>query len=253
MTAPPPPLPPLPPPNARLPVRPGRGSGGWISFVLHLILLLALVELTRGGLWWEPAATEGPPLDRLGGGGGGRQVAMIALPQAAVARPAVVPPQTPLPVPTPVVTPTVIPPPAPELPLDTVPKIPAGTTTTGTGGGTGGTSGTGAGPGSGPGTGPGSGGSGAPDSIRTAARDPEPRQLILIPFEYPPSMRGHTIAVTFFVLASGRVDRVLFSEDIPDQGYAKKLKAAMLAYLFRPARSAAGVPVSGHTTVSITF
>ena len=99
----------------------------------------------------------------------------------------------------------------------------------------------------------GKGGSGTPDSARAAGRDPEPRQLILIPFDYPPSMRGLTIQVTFFVLADGQVDRVLFSEDIPDRGYAKRLETVMRAYRFRPARSAAGQPVPGHTTVSVTF
>jgi hypothetical protein len=66
-------------------------------------------------------------------------------------------------------------------------------------------------------------------------------------------MRGLTVQVTFSVLADGRVDRVLFSEEIPDRGYAKKLEAALCAYHFRPARSPAGLPVNGHTTISITF
>ena len=66
-------------------------------------------------------------------------------------------------------------------------------------------------------------------------------------------MRGLTIQVTFFVLADGRVDRVLFSEDLPDRGYAKKLEATLCAYFFRPARSPAGLSVPGHTTINITF
>jgi len=213
------------------------------------------VEATRDNVWWNPPESEGNPLEHVGGGGGGRQVDMVMLPKAAPAPvpvPKVVPPPPP-PVPVPIVTPTEIPPPLPAPPADTVPKTVGSATTTGSGGGSGGTSGTGNGPGSGPGTGPGTGGSGSADSVRTAARDPEPRQLILIPFDFPPSMRGHTIQVTFFVLADGQVDHVLFSEDIPDRGYAKRLDVVMRAYRFRPARSAAGQPVPGHTTVSITF
>jgi hypothetical protein len=91
------------------------------------------------------------------------------------------------------------------------------------------------------------------DSARNAGRPPEPRQLILPPFDYPPVMRGRTIAVTFFVLVDGRVDRVVFSEEIPDRGYAKKLETVLRAYRFRPARSPEGAPVSGVTTVSISF
>lgn len=255
MSQPLPPLPPLPPPTARLPLQSRRRGGGWFSLVIHLVLLLVLVEVTRDNVWWDPPESRGAPFERAGGGGGGRQVNMIALPQATQRpEPVVKVPPPPPPVPVPVVTPAQITPPVPAPPVDTLPKTTGGAVTTGTGGGTGGNSGTGSGPGSGPGTGPGSGGGTAPpDSARTAARDPEPRQLILIPFDYPPSMRGLTIQVTFFVSADGRVDRVLFSEDIPDRGYAKRLEVVMRAYRFRPARSAEGQAVPGHTTVSVTF
>lgn len=246
------PLPPLPPPRATLPATTSRRSGGWVSLVIHLVLVLLLVEATRGGLWWDPAPVDGLTGEQIGGGGGGRQVTMIALPEAARAP---VTPVAPPPVRAPVVVPQEIPPPVPSLPVDTVPTQPASASTTGTTGGTGGGTGGRSGTGSGPGSGPGSGGSGntPKDSTRTAARDPEPRQLILIPFDYPKSMRGRTIQVIFFVLTNGRVDRVLFSEEIPDRGYARKLEDAMRGYLFRPARSASGVPVPGATTVSITF
>jgi hypothetical protein len=250
-----PPLPPLPPPGARLPLRASRKSGGWASLVLHLVLILLVVELTRGGDWWDLPEVDGSAGDQSSGGGGGRQVTMIALPEAkrAVAPPPVIPP--PPPVPAPVIVPQEIPPPVPAPPVDTVQAPPASGSTTGSATGSGGGSGGGAGPGTGPGAGPGSGGGGGTpkDSTRIAARDPEPRRLILIPFEYPKTMRGLTIQVTFFVLADGRVDRVLFSEDIPDRGYAKKLEATLCGYLFRPARSPAGLSVPGHTTISITF
>ncbi len=227
-----------------------------MALIIHLILALIVVESTRNDSWWEPPMSEGGgPLDRVAGGGGGREVTMVALPEARRTPDPVPKVPPPPPVPVPVVTPTEVPPPVPAPPVDTLPRTPGGAVTTGDAGRGGGGSGTGTGPGSGPGSGPGTGGPGTvpADSSRTAARDPEPRQLILIPFDYPPSMRGHTIQVTFFVLADGRVDRVLFSEDIPDRGYAKRLETVMRAYRFRPARSAAGQPVPGHTTVSVTF
>jgi len=235
--------------------------GVWVSFLVHVVLVLLLVEVTRGGLWWEPEPLEGSGLDQGGGGGGpGREVTMIPLspaPAAAVVvRPAPLVVPQPIP-PAPVVTPDVIPPPTVvPPPADTVPPAAtSGAVPTGAGGGTGGGSGGGAGPGTGPGTGPGSGGTGTGggDTARVSGRPPEPRQLILPPFDYPKTMRGQTIQVTFFVLADGRVDHVVFGEDIPDRGYAKKLEDRMLAYRFRPARSPQGLPIPGHTTLSISF
>lgn len=234
--------------------------GVWASFVVHLMLILLLVEITRDGLWWEPLPLDGSGLDQAGGGGGaGRQITMIPLAPAPAAAPvvrptpAVVTPPVP---PPPVVVPDEIPPPVTTPPpADTIAKPAAGGPTTGSGGGTGGGIGTGAGPGTGPGAGSGSGGTGtgSGDTVRTAGRPPEPRQVILPPFDYPRTMRGRTIQVTFFVLANGRVDHVVFGEDIPDRGYAKKLEDVMRAYRFRPARSPQGLPIPGHTTVSISF
>lgn len=255
----PPQLPPLAPPSLRMPRGRRNRLGVWLSFIVHLVVILLLVQITRGGLWWEPPSLRGDGLDQGGGGGGaGREVTMIPLAPAPAAAPVVTPTPVvvppPLP-PAPVEVPTEIPPPvAPPQPADTMPKSGGGAATTGTGGGTGGGSGTGAGPGTGGGTGPGSGtGTGSGDSAGVAGRPPEPRRLILPPFDYPKSMRGTTIQVTFFVLADGRVDHVVFGEGIPDRGYAKKLEAVLLGYLFRPARSPQGLPIPGHTTVSISF
>jgi outer membrane biosynthesis protein TonB len=212
-----------------------------------------LVEATRDGLWWEPPSLFGDGSTAVGGGGA-RQVTMIALPDAAKAvRPEV---KVSPPAPVPVIAPERIVPPVPSPVIDTVVKPIDGATTPGSGGGTGGGRGPGAGPGTGPGSGAGTGGSGAPapiDSTRIVGRPPEPRQLVLPPFDYPRAMRGRTIAVTFFVLVDGRVDRVVFSEEIPDRGYARKLEDTMRSYRFRPARSPAGDPVAGVTTVSISF
>src|SRR6185503_17192022 len=48
---PPPQLPPLPPPQLAMPSRRRNRMGPWASFVLHLVLILLLVDFTRGGLW----------------------------------------------------------------------------------------------------------------------------------------------------------------------------------------------------------
>jgi hypothetical protein len=82
---------------------------------------------------------------------------------------------------------------------------------------------------------------------------PEPRQLIVPPFDYPRSMRGLSVDVNFFVRADGRVERVVFIPEIPDRAYAKKLEDVMRAYRFRPARSAEGLPVAGNTVVRVSF
>ena len=82
---------------------------------------------------------------------------------------------------------------------------------------------------------------------------PQPRQQILPPFDYPRSMRGLTVLVTFLVTQDGRVDRVVFAPEIADRGYARKLEDVMRAYRFHPARSPAGLPVPGKTTAVITF
>lgn len=82
---------------------------------------------------------------------------------------------------------------------------------------------------------------------------PEPRQVILPPLDYPRSMRGRTVAVTFWVRVDGRVERVELAPEIDDRGFAKKFVEVMRNYRFRPARSADGVAVAGTTTVSVTF
>ena len=239
-----------------MPLRPRSKVGAWLSLLAHLLVILLIAVVTRDRLLWRA-----PPLDQYGneaggGGGGSRQVTMIPLGP-------VPPPATVVPPPPPVVVPPVNPPvtvPRDIPPVDTTPPAPRDTApapaaggTPGSGGGTGGGSGTGTGPGSGPGTGPGSGGTGTGTDSVKSGRPPEPRQLILPPFDYPRSMKGRTIQVTFFVLADGRVDNVVFAEELPDRGYAKKLEQVLRAYRFRPARSAEGLPVPGHTTVSISF
>ncbi len=231
---------------------------GWLALVLHLVVILLAVELTRNSSFWNSVALRESSSTNTGGGGGGRAVTMIPLaapspPPPVHAPPPVVRP----PVPPPTVAPEkLVPPEKAPPPSDTLPQPPAAGATTGTGGGTGGVSGSGAGPGSGAGTGPGSGGSAgppAPDSTRLLGRPPEPIQLIIPPFDYPRIMHGRTVTVTFFVLENGRVDHVALAPEIPDRGYARKFEEAMLKYRFRPARSPAGLPVPGTINVTISL
>ena len=245
------PLPPVPPPRAELPTSSSSRWGSWLSLVVHLVLVLLIVEITRGDNPWSEAT---PATGLARGGGGGNQVTSVTLPAYSPPRAAVVR--------TPVVVPKVIPPvritrpeplarPTPVLDSAPRPKDPGAEA--GSGGGTGGGTGTGTGPGSGSGTGPGTGTVAGEDSTRGRARPPESTRLILPPFDYPASMRGQTIDVNFFVLADGRVERVVFIPDVSDRGYARKLEDAMKAYRFRPARDASGQAIPGIAIVRLSF
>ena len=66
-------------------------------------------------------------------------------------------------------------------------------------------------------------------------------------------MRGLSVDVNFFVLADGRVDRVVFIPEITDRAYARKLEEAMKSYRFRPARDASGQAIAGIAIVRLTF
>jgi TonB family protein len=76
---------------------------------------------------------------------------------------------------------------------------------------------------------------------------------MIIPPEFPPSMRGLRIAVTFDVSADGRVRQVEFDPSVPDRGYARRLEAVMRDYRFRPARNAEGREVAGVARVVLSF
>jgi len=76
---------------------------------------------------------------------------------------------------------------------------------------------------------------------------------VLPPADYPKDMRGRQVEVTFYVTADGRVDRIDVAPEIRDGGFARKFAEAMRNYRFRPARSPAGAPVPGTTTVTVFF
>ncbi|MGQ0702146.1 MAG: hypothetical protein ACT4PM_03315 [Gemmatimonadales bacterium] len=238
-----------------------RRDGAWLSLVMHLALLLSIVELTQNSNPWSSLTD--PPGARIGGGGGRggivREITMINLaPLAAPETPRqerarvapVVPPRRIVP-PQPIAERAVLPPANP--PADSSATA-AANASAGSGTGTGGGSGSGTGPGTGSGAGPGTGTAGTPaDSARGRARPPEPTRLILPPFDYPRTLRGQSIDVNFFVLADGRVERVVFIPDIPDRAYARKLEDAMRAYRFRPARNAEGQVIPGVAVVRVSF
>jgi len=244
------------PPRLELELPPRRAGGALgLSLLLHILIVGFLLSgIPRR---WEHLATAGPTtVSKQGGGGaGGREhgLAYISLPAAPKPAPPPVPERRPpvaRPTP-PVVAPPVLPPPAPAETASSAPSAPlAGTDSggsgaegAGTGGGAGG--GTGGGVGGGPGTTTGGEGGGA-----TA---PEPRQLVLPPADYPKDMRGRQVEVTFYVTADGRVDRIDVAPEIRDGGFARKFAEAMRNYRFRPARSPAGAPVPGTTTVTVFF
>lgn len=245
------------PPRLTLP-RPKRSPVALAAAVLlHLGLLGLLVwARQRDLLTWVPALAPGASAEAGGGGGGGGRVREVALPPLRTTTPAVpaaveltIAPQVVEPVP-PMqepLAPAVLVPPVRDTTRVNVAGEGGAGTGAGSGGGTGGGRGTGTGTGTGPGSGPGSGGDGG------RALPPEPRQLILPPLDYPRQMRGRTIAVTFWVNISGRVERVALEPEIEDRGFGRRFEDVMRNYRFRPARSPEGTPIPGTTTVSVTF
>lgn len=178
-------------------------------------------------------------------------------------RATVPPPVTPdIPIPVPEVVPPPIPQPDPvepalvPTPIDTLrpqDSLPASGGRGGTGSGGGAGSGTGPGEGSGVGPGSGSGTGGGVGGGSGRATPPQPRQVILPPFDYPRDMRGQTFAVTFWVGTDGKVARVAVEPPMTDRGFARRFADVMRNYRFRPARSADGMSIPGTTTVTISF
>jgi protein TonB len=236
-----------------------------ISLALHALAVVLLVSGIRRD--WARTPAVGPIVIALpavggGGGGGGANREAYITPPAAQAPPRERPPEPPLhrPVDEP---PVVVPPlsePTPTESPDTQPSVAAapvdsaavrgstgGGAGPGTGPGTGGGTGGGAGTGVGPGAGPGPSGAGG------RGRPPEPRQLVIPPSDFPKELRGRRIEVTFFVAADGRVEHIQVVPAIAHGGFARKFDESMRNYRFRPARSAAGAPISGSTTITVSF
>ncbi len=198
-----------------------------------------------------------------GGGGGGGRVHLITLPPSPPRTEAVIV-EVPRPVPPPPVEVSTIPPidvavvdtpvvvPDDSITVAAVgqgdaPGAPGAGQGPGSGGGSGGGQGGGVGSGIGSGAGPGTGGDGS------LARNPEPRQLLLPPEVKDKKLRGQTYAVTFWVRADGRVDRIRVIPELQDREYAEKFRERMEGYRFRPARSPTGEPVPGTIKISVSL
>lgn len=76
---------------------------------------------------------------------------------------------------------------------------------------------------------------------------------MLPPADYPKDLRGRQVEVTFYVTADGQVEHIAVAPEIRDGGFARRFAEAMRNYRFRPARSPAGAPVPGTTTVTVFF
>jgi protein TonB len=247
------------PPTLRLPVARRRAAALALSLALHAVIVgLLLSDAARRSRHLPAAGLL--ELARGGGGVGGREhgVVYIALPSAG-AEPAPVPVPRP-PVRRPVIrqplTPAPVPAPAPPAPIDTAPAAAAeSVAAAGSALAAGAGGGPGVGDGRGGGVGTGSGGAAGQGAGGEGGRGvaPEPRQLVLPPPDRPRELSGRQVEVTFFVAADGRVERVVVVPAIADGGFAKKFEDAMRSYRFRPARSPAGTPVSGSTTLTVSF
>ena len=237
------------------PARASRPGGALASLLFHAaIILLLAYPATQFLRVRDPG--DNPYFTSGGGGGGGGGSDALAYISLPAFRPS---PPVEEPFVTPVETPQV--PVVPEpVPVDTVDhptlasvdsSAQAGDNTQGvpgpgSGGGTGGGNGPGDGPGTGPGSGPGNGGAGS-------AKGPQIRQLILVPENPPRELRGQTITINFSIRANGRVEQVEFSPEIRNRDYANKFRESLLAFIFVPARSAAGVPIAAEYPISVTF
>jgi protein TonB len=234
-----------------------------VSAVLHALAVWLLVHVTESD--WNRTPTPGAfDLSRAagggGGGGGGAEIHAFVLPAPPSAPKAtaptptkavVPPPEVPKPTPKPVEKPAVEAQVAPAAPSSTtVATTAAGAGTgPGSGGGSGGGQGGGVGPGTGPGVGPGSGG-----GQGGTATPPVQQQMIIPPVEgVPKELRGITVSVTFWVRADGSVANVVIAPEIKHGDYERRFREAMLAYHFKPARSAAGLPIDGTFTQEVTI
>jgi outer membrane biosynthesis protein TonB len=252
-----------PPALGRLPrARSRHTTGLLVSLAVHAALIALVVSaMTRE---WTRTPAPGPiaiALPGVDGGGGGNREAYISPPAARTApvreRPA--PPKPPREAPA-VEPPLVVPPPeSVPAPPDTQPSVAMSSVDTGATAPSGGTGGAGLGPGTGGGIGGGIGtgqGAGAgPGGTGEGGRSrpPEPRQLVIPPGDFPNELRGQHLEVTFFVAADGRVEHVEVVPPIAHGGFARKFEETMRNYRFRPARSPAGTPIAGSTTITVSF
>jgi protein TonB len=255
----------VPVPSFRLEA--GRDKRPWgalaLSVAVHvLVIVLSIVDFTRGPSTFDDVdlRTPGGPGPVGGGGGGGasRVTYVDLVYYRAQAAPQEEQPETVADL----VIPEVVVAQA-ELPVDTVRfEIRRDTTPIGgpvlgqgpgTGGGPGGGTGTGGGFGSGRGTGVGSGVGPGTGGDGGEIFPPAPRYTILPPEPRPKSVRGRTYQAKITVGADGRVLGVEIRPEIRDNEYRRRLVAQLYEWAFAPAVTREGTPVRGTTVVSITL
>jgi hypothetical protein len=235
----------------------GSLRGTFLSAAVHAaIIALALWE-TSDRFYYDASRGPGDGPGRGGGGGGGgnRTVAIVTLPPAArTPAPPAPPPTTPPlvvpqvvePLPEPQVQPLAAAQPAPAEHAGAGPGLGAGQGP-GVGPGAGGGSGGGTGGGIGSGIGPDSGGGGG------FVYPPQVQGIILPPPGAPRSLRGVRLTVTFFISATGQVDRVEVDPEIRDRGYRNEFLDRMRRYTFTPAYLRDGRAVPAEFPVQITL
>ena len=77
--------------------------------------------------------------------------------------------------------------------------------------------------------------------------------MLMPPVEnVPPSIRGDTLKVEFWVDSTGHVTRIDVDPEIEDSGYRRLFLSKMREYRFSPA-TLDGKPVNGHLAMSIVI
>jgi hypothetical protein len=77
--------------------------------------------------------------------------------------------------------------------------------------------------------------------------------MLLPPEDPPKKLRGTTVHVSFWISASGRVERIEVDPEIQDRDYAQKMREKLMSFTFQPARSPAGAAIPSRWDASIDF
>jgi hypothetical protein len=77
------------------------------------------------------------------------------------------------------------------------------------------------------------------------------QHLVIVPEGAPSALRGRTVLVTFFISATGVVDRLETRPRIEDGGYARRFEERLRSYRFRPALDSTGRPVPGRFPMQV--
>ena len=252
-------------PTFRFAPRREKRPWGWfgLSVFLHvLIIVLAVVDLTKPEPFDVDTRTPGGPGPAGGGGGGGwERVTYITMP--AYQAPAKPKEESKRPrfedivIPKPEMAKLDIPVDTVQFDLSQTDRVVVGGPVQGRGAGTGGGPGSGTGSGGGIGSGRGTGvGSGTGPGTGGNGGDifpPAPRYTILPPQPVPNSDKGRTFQAKITVAADGRVLDVKVRPQIRDRNYRRRFEEQLYQWAFAPAVTREGTPVRGELVVTITL